>query len=136
MKGAQIIVLATPVFLLLIAIEYTVGRARGRDTYRAADAMSSIGLGMLGQVTGVFAKALTVGIYTLLYDHIALAKLPVDAWWVWAGALIAYDFFYYWHHRLGHRVAQAARPAVVRVGDRIRGGVRRCGQPDGECRDE
>ena len=105
MKGAQIIVLATPVFLLLIAIEYLVGRARGRDTYRAADAMSSIGLGMLNQIAGVFARAFTVGIYTLLYDHVALTKLPVDAWWVWVGALVAYDFFYYWHHRLGHRVA-------------------------------
>jgi alkylglycerol monooxygenase len=105
MKGAQIIVLATPVFLLLIALEYIVGRARGRDTYRAADAMSSIGLGMLNQIAGVFARAFTVGIYTLLYDRIALAKLPADAWWVWVGALVAYDFFYYWHHRLGHRVA-------------------------------
>ncbi len=105
MKGAQIIVLATPVFLLLIAIEYIVGRARGRDTYRAADAMSSIGLGMLGQIAGVFARAFTVGIYTLLYDHIAVTKLPADAWWVWVGALVAYDFFYYWLHRAGHRVA-------------------------------
>ena len=32
MTGAQIIVLATPVFLALIAIEYAVGRARGRNT--------------------------------------------------------------------------------------------------------
>ncbi len=105
MKSAQIIVLATPVFLLLIAIEFVVGRLRGRDTYRAADAMSSIGLGMLSQVVGIFTRALTVGVYTLLYDQLALAKLPVDAWWVWVGALVAYDFFYYWLHRFGHTVA-------------------------------
>jgi sterol desaturase/sphingolipid hydroxylase (fatty acid hydroxylase superfamily) len=105
MKGAQIIVLATPVFLAMIVVEYLVGRMRGRDTYRAADAMSSIGLGMLNQIAGVFAKAFTVGIYTLLYEHVAITRLPADAWWVWVGALVAYDFLYYWHHRAGHRVA-------------------------------
>jgi alkylglycerol monooxygenase len=56
MKGAQIIVLATPVFFALMALEYWVGRWRKRDTYRAADAMSSIGLGMLSQVSGFFAR--------------------------------------------------------------------------------
>jgi alkylglycerol monooxygenase len=105
MKGAQIIVLATPVFLLLIAIEYFAGVARGRNTYRAADAMSSIGLGMLSQIAGVFSKALTISIYTALYEDIAIVKLPMDAWWVWVGALVIYDFLYYWLHRFGHTVA-------------------------------
>ena len=33
MTGPQIIVLATPLFFLLIGIEYAVGRRRGRNTY-------------------------------------------------------------------------------------------------------
>ena len=39
--------------------------------------------------------------------HVALApwRLPVDSPWTWLGALVAYDFLYYWHHRAGHRVA-------------------------------
>ena len=44
MTGAQIIVLATPVFLLLIALEYAVGVARGRNTYRLNDTLNSVGL--------------------------------------------------------------------------------------------
>ena len=47
MTGAQIIVLATPVFLLLIALEFAVGLARGRNTYRLADTLTSIGLGVI-----------------------------------------------------------------------------------------
>lgn len=105
MTGAQIIVLATPVFLIMIAAEWWIGRRRGRDTYRLNDALSSIGLGMLSQVTGVFIKLWTVGLYTLAFQHVALFTLPADAWWVWVGALIGYDFCYYWLHRGGHRVA-------------------------------
>ena len=105
MQGAQIIVLATPVFLLLIGIEFAVGLARGRNTYRLNDALSSIGLGILSQVSGVFTKAFTVGIYTLVFEHVALTRLPADAWWVWVVGLLFYDLCYYWHHRLGHRCA-------------------------------
>ena len=105
MTGAQIIVLATPVFLLLIALEFAVGLARGRNTYRLNDTLGSVGLGVMSQVTGVFGKVLRIGLYTLVFEHVALARLPADAWWVWALALVGYDFCYYWLHRAGHRVA-------------------------------
>ncbi len=105
MTGPQIIVLATPVFLLLIALEFGVGLARGRNTYRLNDTLNSIGLGVMSQVTGVFGKLLRIGVYTLAFEHVALARLPADAWWVWLLALVYYDFCYYWLHRAGHRVA-------------------------------
>ncbi len=105
LTGPQVIVLATPVFLALIALEYVVGRARGRDTYRLADAMSSVGLGIMSQLTGLFVTLLTVGIYTAVFERLAIWRLPADSIAVWIGALIAYDFLYYWHHRAGHRIA-------------------------------
>ncbi len=105
MEGAQIIVLATPVFLLLIAVEYVVGRWRGRNTYRLNDALSSIGLGIMSQVVGVLTKAWTVGIYSVAYQHLSLWQLPTDALWVWVLGLLLYDLCYYWHHRLGHECA-------------------------------
>jgi sterol desaturase/sphingolipid hydroxylase (fatty acid hydroxylase superfamily) len=105
MQGAQVIVLATPVFLLLIAVEWLVGRWRRRDTYRIADAMNSIGLGILSQIVGVFTRLAAIGIYSFVFDRYALWQLPADAWWVWLLALLGYDFAYYWLHRAGHRVA-------------------------------
>ena len=87
MQGAQIIVLATPVFLLLIAIEFGVGWARGRNTYRLNDALNSIGLGIMSQITGVFAKAMTVGIYAVVYEHFAWLSLSEKSIAVWIGAL-------------------------------------------------
>ena len=76
MTGSQIIVLAMPVFLLLMALEFAVGRARGRNTYRLNDPLASVGLGVMSQVTGVFGKLLRLGIYVLAFDHLARWRLP------------------------------------------------------------
>ena len=105
MTGSQIIVLATPVFLLLIALEFAVGHARGRNTYRLHDTLASIGLGVMSQVLGVFGKLLRLGVYVLAFEHLALWRLPANAWWVWLFSLVAYYLCYYWLHRAGHRVA-------------------------------
>ena len=107
MSPSQIIVLATPVFLLLIAIELVVGWRRQRNTYRLADAVSSISLGMLSQTSAAFTHLLRIGIYTALFEHVALWRN--DAFWTslpgWLLALVFYDFCYYWLHRMGHESA-------------------------------
>jgi sterol desaturase/sphingolipid hydroxylase (fatty acid hydroxylase superfamily) len=105
LTGPQVIVLATPLFLALIALEFVVGRLRGRDTYRLNDALGSIGLGVMSQLTGLFVTLLTVGIYSAVFERLAPWALPADSPWVWLGSLLAYDFCYYWHHRAGHRIA-------------------------------
>lgn len=107
MSPSQIIVFATPVFFVLIAIELAVGFKRQRNTYRLADAVSSISLGMLSQTSAVFTRLLRIGIYTALFEHVALWRN--DAFWTslpgWLLALVFYDFCYYWLHRMGHESA-------------------------------
>lgn len=107
MSPSQIIVLATPVFFALIAVEYAIGVKRRRNTYRLDDAISSIGLGMLSQISAVFTRLLRVSIYTAVYSVVAI--WPDHAFWTtWAGwllALVFYDFCYYWLHRAGHESA-------------------------------
>ena len=107
MSPSQIIVLATPVFLLLIVVEFAWGYTHGRNSYRLNDAINSISLGVLSQLGGLFAKLFTLGIYTAVYSTVAL--YPDMAFWsTWYGALLAlvfYDFCYYWLHRAGHRSA-------------------------------
>ena len=107
---SQIIVLATPLFLLLIAAEYAWGRARGRNTYRLNDAVNSIGLGMLSEITKVFTRLLRVGIYAAAAGAVSLVP-PEQArefwttWYGWLLALLFYDFCYYWLHRASHESA-------------------------------
>jgi sterol desaturase/sphingolipid hydroxylase (fatty acid hydroxylase superfamily) len=104
MTGAQVIVLAMPVFLLAIAVEFAIGWARGRNTYRLNDALGSLGLGVMSQVFDAFGTLFKVAMYTLVFQHVALFELSATSIWVWIGALIGYDFCYYWLHRAGHRV--------------------------------
>ncbi len=107
MSPSQVIVLATPVFFLLIAVEFAWGIYRKRNTYRLNDAVNSISLGMLSQVSAVFTRLLRVGIYTAVYSSVAL--FPDTAFWTtwygWLLALVFYDFCYYWLHRMGHESA-------------------------------
>ena len=107
LSPSQIIVLALPVFLALMAVEWAVGRRRGHNTYALADAITSLNLGVLSQTSAVFTKLLTLGIYTAVAHHAALWRH--DAFWFslpgWLLALLLYDFCYYWLHRMGHEVA-------------------------------
>jgi len=99
------IALATPVFFALIALELAIGRVRGRSNYRLNDALNSLSLGVMSQVVGLFTKLLAVGIYAAVHSVAALWSLPADQWWVWALAIVVYEFCYYWNHRLGHESA-------------------------------
>lgn len=100
----KVITLATPIFFLLIFIEYLVGVLRRRNTYRLNDAISSLSLGVLSQVSGVFMQLVRIGIYAWMVEHVALFTLARDSIWVWISALLVYDFCYYWLHRMGHEV--------------------------------
>jgi alkylglycerol monooxygenase len=107
---SKVIVLATPVFLALIALEFFWGWRKGRDTYRLQDAISSISLGMLSQFTAVFTRLLRVGIYTAVYSWLSLlpeetARAFWTTWYGWVLALVFYDLCYYWLHRAGHESA-------------------------------
>ena len=101
MRPGQIIVLATPVFVLLIGIEFLVGRLRagrgtGQDGYRLADTLNSISLGMLSQIGGVLTGLVRIGIYSACWS--AFALFPDTEFWTkwygWVLALVFYDFCY------------------------------------------
>lgn len=99
------IVFAIPVFLLTIVLEAWLAHRRGLAVYHTADALTSLHLGVMSQVTGLFVKLAMLGIYTAVYERYRFATLADNSIWIWLGALAAYDFCYYWAHRLGHEVS-------------------------------
>ena len=99
------IAVAVPVFFILIWIEYAIGRRRGNSNYRLNDAVNSLSLGVLSQVVNLFTRLLRIGIYAVAFSYLAIWELPADQWWVWVAGIVAYDFCYYWNHRLGHESA-------------------------------
>ncbi|MET0892793.1 MAG: sterol desaturase family protein [Pseudoxanthomonas sp.] len=100
----KIMLFAIPGFFILMALELLAAWIMKRRVYRLNDAINSIGLGVLSQIVGVFAKVLTIGIYAWVVQRVALFDLPMDQAWVWISALVLYDFCYYWLHRMGHEV--------------------------------
>src|ERR1700751_2902292 len=99
------IVFAIPVFMLTIVFEAWLAHRRGVAPYDPADPLPSLHLGVMSQVVGLFVKLAMLGIYTAVYQSARFTTLPADSVWVWVGALLAYDFCYYWAHRMGHEVS-------------------------------
>jgi len=99
----KIIVYAFPVFALMIFAEYGYGLATGRSTYRVNDAISNLSQGVLSQITLVFTAIFQIGIYTLVYEKVALFHGPGwNTWYGWIAAMVLADFCGYWHHRYSH----------------------------------
>jgi alkylglycerol monooxygenase len=107
--AAKVILFATPVFFLLIVLELAWGFYKGRNTYRLNDAINSISLGILSQITALFGRVLRIGMYVLVYQWTQPWAGDFKAFWStpggWLLALIFYDFCYYWLHRMGHESA-------------------------------
>ncbi|MFM0016688.1 sterol desaturase family protein [Paraburkholderia sediminicola] len=98
------IVYAVPFFYVGLVAELLVCWKLRKSTFNFSDSMTSMGLGLIGQIVNVFVKAVTVGIYAAAYKYLAVWHLPAEKWWTWAAAILLYDFFYYWNHRLDHEV--------------------------------
>mgnify|MGYP005989422999 CR=1 FL=1 len=98
------VALAIPFFLLLILIELLVNYYRKADTYAFNDAINSIHLGILSQITGLAKKTIQFSFYAIIFQYIALFELGTQSLWVWVFGFIAYDFCYYWNHRMSHEI--------------------------------
>jgi sterol desaturase/sphingolipid hydroxylase (fatty acid hydroxylase superfamily) len=98
----DLILLAVPFFFVLIAVELVADRVRGQRNFTLADSINSLSTGALSTSTGLLTKGVGLVTYALAFEHLALLRLPPDAWWVWLLAFVLYDFCYYWLHRLGH----------------------------------
>jgi sterol desaturase/sphingolipid hydroxylase (fatty acid hydroxylase superfamily) len=95
------IILAIPVFFLLIALELLWARWQERDYYRLNDSVNDLSCGILQQVFEVFAKTFIFAGYLFLYSRARVFDVPGTAW-AWALCFLGVDFFYYWFHRLSH----------------------------------
>lgn len=104
------IVLAIPVFFVLIGAEllwdHFSHRKHEARVYRLNDALANISCGIIDQVSGVFAKVITVGAYALVFTWAqGVVGISIPSNWFWyIVAFVAVDFSYYWSHRISHQV--------------------------------
>lgn len=97
------IVIAIPVYFLLIGVEIIYQRITEIKTYRLKDALTNINCGVISQITGAFLMTLLFGLYTFVQENMAFFYIPVK-WWAFPMAFVLFDFMYYWAHRLSHEI--------------------------------
>ena len=108
----DLIALAVPFFLLLLLIELLVDRLKKTGYYRSNDAINSLSAGVLSTTTGYFTKFLQWMIWGFVLSNFALFDMQ-RSWFdsspqgisLWILAAVAWDFCYYWNHRLGHEMS-------------------------------
>lgn len=98
------ITFAIPFFFLLMAVEYAIGHSKKETYYRFNDSISDLSTGILSQLSGIFLKTLTLFGYFYIFENFRITTFTISSPISWILAIILWDFFYYWLHRLSHEV--------------------------------
>tara|TARA_Y100000768_G_scaffold55374_1_gene36804 strand:+ start:969 stop:2171 length:1203 start_codon:yes stop_codon:yes gene_type:complete len=94
--------IAVPFFLLALLLELAYGKIIKKNTYRLNDTISSLFMGSLRGTSGILKIGFSGFIYYQIETYFALWRMDSSLWTTWIFAFIAYDFFYYWFHRISH----------------------------------
>ena len=97
------VILAIPMYFILMGIEIVYEHWQNRKSYRLNDALTNINTGTLQQLTNTFIALFKVGIYTIVYESFAFFELPQNTW-TFILALTFWDLCYYWEHRMAHTI--------------------------------
>ena len=97
----RILLIAMPVFLLLVLFEKWYGWKKGKETVRTMDMISSLSSGITNVTKDVLGLSIAVISYDWLVDKLAIVHVP-DGWPTYVIAFIALDLAGYWTHRIAH----------------------------------
>ncbi len=99
----KILLIATPVFLVLVLFEKWYGWYKGFDTVRNMDMISSLSSGVTNVTKDVLGLSITILSYEWLVKNIALYHIQAS-WLTYVVAFMVMDFSSYWVHRWSHHI--------------------------------
>ena len=99
----KILIIAMPLFLLLVLFEKWYGWRKGFDTVRTLDMVSSLSSGITNSTKDVLGLSLAIISYGWLVEHMTIYQVQ-SSWLLYVIAFLALDFSGYWVHRLAHSV--------------------------------
>ena len=99
----KILIIAMPLFLLLVLFEKWYGWRKGSDTVRTLDMVSSLSSGVTNSTKDVLGLSIAIVSYGWLVKHLAVTHIQTS-WLLYVIAFLALDFSGYWVHRLAHSV--------------------------------
>ncbi|MEM7552320.1 MAG: sterol desaturase family protein [Bacteroidota bacterium] len=97
------VVLAIPIYFLLIGMELIYQQLRKVKLYRLNDATTNISCGITQQISGLFLKVLAIGLYQWIYQNFRIFTVE-PTWYNLLILFVAADFLYYWAHRMSHEI--------------------------------
>ncbi|MEO8235294.1 MAG: sterol desaturase family protein [Flavobacterium sp.] len=99
----KILIIAMPIFLLLIIIEKLYGYYKGIDYVPVMDSVSSISSGMANSVKDVLGLSISILSYEWLVSKMAIFTLEANVY-SYIIAFFVIDFYGYWTHRWAHQI--------------------------------
>ncbi len=93
--------LLAPIFFVVVLLEWFIGKRKGKEVYQFSDAIANMCAGMAERMFDFFWAIIMLFIFKWIYDNFAIFHIPRNVF-TWILCLLAYDFLYYWYHRLGH----------------------------------
>ena len=97
----KILIVAMPLFLLLVLFEKWYGWRKGFDTVRTLDMVSSLSSGVTNSTKDVLGLSVAIISYGWLVKHMAIMHIQAT-WLVYLIAFLTLDFAGYWTHRIAH----------------------------------
>lgn len=99
----KILLIAMPIFLLLVLLEKWYGWRKGQDTVEMMDMVSSLTSGVTNVTKDVLGLSVAVISYGWFLKHLAIIHIE-EGIWVYVIAFLAMDFSGYCVHRIQHSV--------------------------------
>lgn len=99
----KILIIAMPLFLLLVLFEKWYGWRKGNDTVRTMDMISSLSSGVTNSTKDVLGLSVAIISYSWMVEHFTIYQVQ-SSWLLYVIAFLALDFAGYWVHRLAHTV--------------------------------
>ena len=99
----KILIIAMPLFLLLVLFEKWYGWRKGNDTVRTMDMISSLSSGVTNSTKDVLGLSIAIISYSWLVENLTIYQVQ-SSWLLYVIAFLALDFAGYWVHRLAHTV--------------------------------
>jgi sterol desaturase/sphingolipid hydroxylase (fatty acid hydroxylase superfamily) len=97
----KILLIAMPVFLVLVLLEKWYGWYKGMDTVRNMDMISSLSSGITNVTKDVLGLSFAIISYGWMVDKLAITHID-SGFWTFFIAFITLDFSGYWVHRIAH----------------------------------
>lgn len=99
----KILLIAMPIFLVMVLLEKWYGWRKGQDTVNTMDMISSLSSGVTNVTKDVLGLSIGILSYEVMVKHLAMFSISNHVL-VYIIAFVIIDFQAYWVHRWSHKI--------------------------------